>query len=364
MSEEEKEEKNEEKEEKEEEKEEEKDENKENKKEKKKNKKEGKEKKKTKKDKKEKEKKKKETKNLKDKIKKEDQIQKNELNMPKENKAELISTPTNLAENKNNLYNTPSPFEMPIQSSLQILSNINNEMDLLSNKIQKDFTTISTSSVGKLELDYPPILPINNNNYVYDKEDFEIKELLIKANHLINISKNNNKLNNKLNNNDNIKKYENKIIQSDEPNFKYSENNNNINKDIKNNYDLFDRENMNNNHTNQKDIIDINKYLDNNDEEVDDMSQKYFINRKPKVKNIKNNNYKIRDYLNLNVNDKQNNFDNENIHKYQDFSSQKNEINSRNNSLINRTKKIEDLYKYTNNPRRIPMVYSQPPQFQ
>ena len=30
------------------------------------------------------------------------------------------------------------------------------------------------------------------------------------------------------------------------------------------------------------------------------------------------------------------------------------------NSISNRIKKIEDLYKYTNNPRRRPMIYSQP----
>ena len=49
--------------------------------------------------------------------------------------------------------------------------------------------------------------------------------------------------------------------------------------------------------------------------------------------------------------------------KFQDFdisSSQKNEVNSIDNSINNRTKKIEDLYKFTNNPRRRPIIYTQP----
>ena len=83
----------------------------------------------------------------------------------------------------------------PIRSSLQILTDINNDMDLLSNKINKNI--IPKYSINSYK--YKPentsyFSPMMNNFYSngynsninYDKEDLEIKQLINKANNLIN----------------------------------------------------------------------------------------------------------------------------------------------------------------------------------
>ena len=91
-----------------------------------------------------------------------------------------------------NNYNNNSAITagFPVRSSLQILSDINNDMDLLSNKINKEIMPISSSTNFSQKNLYDfqsfPFQTINNDNinHFYDKEDIEIKELINKANNL------------------------------------------------------------------------------------------------------------------------------------------------------------------------------------
>jgi hypothetical protein len=102
--------------------------------------------------------------------------------------------------NYNNNNNSAITAEFPVRSSLQILSDINNDMDLLSNRINKEIMPISSSISQKNLYDFSPFQfqTINNDNmnHFYDKEDMEIKELINKANNLtgnFNYNKNRNR---------------------------------------------------------------------------------------------------------------------------------------------------------------------------
>ena len=338
-------------------------------------------------------------------IKKENQILENKLNISKENKTNIdniISNSNNLNNlNENNNFTSrfPVPVSTPFQS-LQLLSNINNEMDTLSKTLNTKFSLYSLPSPStslynqdfnfnynlnsNLNSNFSPSFLNSNYNYnnynnYYDKEDFEIKELLIKANKIINDNEiklklnNNNLFNN--NNNGGVKKFENKITQYEENIFKNENNSNNISinnnsdNNLNTNYDFYKDKNnnypdhiINNNlHSMQQNTNNIfhNKYSNNY------MKENYYQDRKQKSIN---NGFPLlnkKDFFNNNFEINNNNRQNDNISfkKYQDYNkskSQRNEGNSIDISINNKTKKIEDLYKYTNNPRRKPMVYTQP----
>ena len=77
--------------------------------------------------------------------------------------------------------------KFPIKTSLQIITDINNDMELLSSNIKKN-TPLSFFKQKKYDL-YS--LTNENNNYYYDKEDIEIKNLINQANNIVNKRKNN-----------------------------------------------------------------------------------------------------------------------------------------------------------------------------
>ena len=307
-----------------------------------------------------------------------------QLNESKENKQNVV---TNSNSDNNNNITSAFPFTLSTNRNnnpLQLLSSINNEMDNLSNTLKTNFAIYSSpSTFNQFEfnanINYTsPILSNNYNNY-YDKEDFEIKELLIKANKLINDNEYNMKFKNNLNNNNLGKKFENKITQSDDINFKYyannnqnklfpnntnNWNNNNVNLDNNNNFNTNTNfyENRNNNFNNFDNDNNINmnmnnKYINTRKSDLSIDKDFYRINNNRDYNQIDNN------FMNNDNNEEANNNNNVIFKKFQDFdisNSQKNEVNSIDNSINNRTRKIEDLYKFTNNPRRRPMIYTQP----
>ena len=212
-----------------------------------------------------------------------------------------------------------------ITSSLQILNSINNEMDSLSDRIKYNkyyniFKNEFASNYVNNQFNTPLI---NNNNYFYDKEDIETKILLNKANAFLN----NNNFQKQF-----IKKYENKITQSDDNYY-----NNNIDKYRLNstNFSFF------NNDFNKKRIFNFKRGNNNNN----------FINNynigKRKSLNKTNDFYKFPTY------DFKINKPKKNIKKY--FLR-----NSFDKDIIKRTKKLEDINSYISNYKRKPLVYSQP----
>ena len=117
------------------------------------------------------------------------------------------SNSSNIFGNNTNNNNTSIlTATFPVQSSLQLLTDINNEMDLLSSKINKVIPKFSISLYNnKLgyssNCNYSSSLNRHFNNN-YDKEDFEIKKLIHKVNKITNTYSNN------INNNF-MKRYEN-----------------------------------------------------------------------------------------------------------------------------------------------------------
>ena len=89
--------------------------------------------------------------------------------------------------NNNNIKEKALTVDIPlIKPTHQLLSSINSELDDLSNNIK--FNNIfkkAFPSNNELNILSFPLLAYNNNynsNFNYDKEDFEIKELINKAN--------------------------------------------------------------------------------------------------------------------------------------------------------------------------------------
>jgi hypothetical protein len=317
-----------------------------------------------------------------------DKNDKKQLTLSKENKPNLIPITNNLNDNNTNMTSRFPYYPLvpgQAQSSLQILSSINNDMDSLSKSLNSKFIGVTSSSSSSSPPLYNdnfnynnafPTFSTNNYNSYYDKEDYEIKELLIKAKQLIDNTDTKIKLNDIFNSAN--KKYENKLCQSGESNFKYlnnlNDNNNNFrNYDFNSNSNIYKNNKYNDynqyrnksiNYNNNNNInSNINNYFNRNDNE--DITEGYYRTEIPKTINQNYNNNKpfpVKDYIINNV-PKMNNYNpnsNDNVifkeykhnKKYDDFSIE--------DSIINKTKKIEDLYKYTNNPRRKPMVYSQP----
>ena len=210
----------------------------------------------------------------------------------------------------------PNLTSINYKSSLQILNSINNDLDTLSTHLKHNNIIKQPFSYnyGK-NIDNFPI--VNKNNYYYDKEDLEMKELLIKANILL---KDNN-LPKQI-----IKNYENKLRQSYLDNRANDNYNFNHNRNYDNNYSKFRK----------------NYHLNNND----------FLFNSEKRK--KENNY-------LNSQFFYRNYSNNNIKKDNKFQSKKYIIkNSLEKNINKRIKKLENVALYINDHKRKPHVYSQP----
>lgn len=300
---------------------------------------------------------------------KEKEENKEESNKENEKKVE-IKKGDKIIENeiKKNNINSTSPVTTYSYSSLQLLSNINSEMDSLSKILNSKFGIFSPPYMNSQNYnnDYNPSFIINNNNNnYYDKEDFEIKQLITKANQLINNNENNIKLN--ILNNYN-KKFENKITQSDDFDFNYPNNTNNIfTNNLNNNYN----NNLNSNflrynyQQNRLDRYRNNSSKNNSFFENNDSRMNYYINNRKK--SIDNGLYRLNRKKLINNNDEDENFDNDNeIFQKYDFNNSKkhkNEGTTFDANIINRTKKIDDLYKFNNSLRKKPIVYIQPDSF-
>ena len=300
---------------------------------------------------------------------------KKQLTLSKDNKPNLIPITNTVSDNNNNMTSRFPHYPLvpgEAQSSLQILSSINNDMDFLSKSLNSKFIGVSSQPLNNDNYKYNSLSSFSTNNYncYYDKEDYEVKELLARAKQLINNTDNKIKLNNIFNSLNT--KYENKLCQSGESNIKHFNNFNNYNNnnDLGNyNFnttpDIYRNNNYNNNKTyNQyrsKSNINYNNNINNYENE--EITDGYYRDEMLKRMNQNyNKNYQRKDFLN-NVPNKNNYNANDNV-IFKDYQKYKNNNKYEDpffeDSLVNRTKKIEDLYKYTNNPRRKPMVYSQP----
>ena len=204
----------------------------------------------------------------------------------------------------------------PLRSSLQILTDINQEMDILSSNIKrnilKDFSTPPIYQPESV-----PYLSSNNYSRFYDKEDLEIKELINQANHITN--KNEMRLH----------KYYNTMS----------------------NKEFFDRRSNFTDYRRgqkpRKNFYDENKYYKtnvdseyNSDDNEDSESIEYFKNKK-------------RNYTYSNINRNRNRiYNDDNDNRY---------INTNDNHYRNKNyKKRENLYNNTYNPKRRIQLYTQP----
>ena len=213
----------------------------------------------------------------------------------------------------------PNLTSINYKSSLQILNSINNDLDTLSTHLKHNNIIKQPFSYnyGK-NIDNFPI--VNKNNYYYDKEDLEMKELLIKANILL---KDNN-LPKQI-----IKNYENKISQSYLDNRANDNYNFNHNRKYDNNYSKFRK----------------NYHLNNND---------FLFNseKRKKENNYLNSQFFYRNYSNNNI---------KNDNKFNKFQSKKYILkNSLEKNINKRIKKLENVALYINEHKRKPHVYSQP----
>ena len=213
----------------------------------------------------------------------------------------------------------PNLTSINYKSSLQILNSINNDLDTLSTHLKHNNIIKQPFSYnyGK-NIDNFPI--VNKNNYYYDKEDLEMKELLIKANILL---KDNN-LPKQI-----IKNYENKLHQSYLDNRANNNYNFNHNRKYDNNYSKFRK----------------NYHLNNND---------FLFNseKRKKENNYLNSQFFYRNYSNNNI--KKDN-------KFNKFQSKKYILkNSLEKNINKRIKKLENVALYINDHKRKPHVYSQP----
>jgi hypothetical protein len=218
---------------------------------------------------------------------------------------------------------TPNIFmENRIESPLQIINNINTELDSLSNKlnINRNLYNYETNIYS-----FSPL--INDNNYFYDKEDLEIKNLLYKANLLLN--NNTHK--------DIIKNYENKIVQPRNHPYYYNSQNVNNGNVFSNNNNLYYKSNMSNRNN-------INQGFNKN-RNIKHQIRKFYSNE-----NFNKNNYKKKNFHDVN------DYNNYNKRKIKNFHID----NSFEQNIHKRTKKLEGLNLNMNNYKRKPMIYSQP----
>ena len=137
-------------------------------------------------------------------------------------------------------FNSSHNFPIQLKSNLKIITDINKDMDLLSNKLNRHI----------LPQNFNNAFPIFQNNFLennynyYDKEDYEIKKLINKANELTNTNyttyntyKNNLAYNNILNNyNNQNKKNSNNYFQTFNKNSESSIDSKDNNKSYNSNY--------------------------------------------------------------------------------------------------------------------------------
>ena len=234
----------------------------------------------------------------------------------KKYKIKLMDIKKNENEDLQNLI--PNFTTVDFKSSLQILNSINIDLDSLSNKLKYNNIIKQPFSYNyEKKIDNFPVL--NSNNYYYDKEDLEMKELLIKANILLK----NNILPKQI-----IKSYENKLYQSHFDNQRINNNNYLIqNRKKEHNFSKF----RNNYHLNN------NAFLFNSEKS----KKENYLNSQFFYRNCSNNNIK------RNINNK--------------FQQKKYILkNSLQKDINKRTKKLENIALYINDHKRKPHVYSQP----
>jgi len=276
----------------------------------------------------------------------------------------------------------PIPFisshniAIQLKSNLKIINDINRDMDLLSNKINRHIVPQNFSNNA-----FPTFQNnlVENNYSYYDKEDYEIKKLINKANALTNTNyttyttyKNN------LNNYNNLnKKYSNNYFQT-------------FNNKSESSIDSKDNDmNYNNNYVQTMPIFRNNYIIGNN--------KKYFLKTHNKVPNEGNYNHKIKNkminhytntspeeslYSNYKENEKGYHHS-RNLHKRKYFNNGNNFIRSVNNNLnraatyngkhklryyLNENDKNNNnknqLYLRTyNQSRKKPLIYIQPETF-
>ena len=307
----------------------------------------------------------------------------------------------NLLNNNNFITN-----EFSINYSLKALSDINNDMDLLSYKINKDIIpkySINSYNDKKLEnINYRSPLINNDYNY-YDKEDFEIKQLINKSKEILNILniRNNgdfkfkyNKTKKYVNLENGENKYKNTFSQYSNKSLNSSKfsthfykknnyDNNNINyKTISNldkNYNFnrinnehdninnhrrileFGKNSFNNNYNfknNNVDTIDFDKEIDSEYYNAENFKngERYYSNKNRII------NHKKKYYIN-NRKFSENNFlarnsDNNIVFNTLQNINQRNRLND--SKVTNKLKNSQSLYQKTFSPKRKLIIYTQP----
>ena len=203
-----------------------------------------------------------------------------------------------------------------LKSPLQILSSINKELDIISNNMK--YNKLSESpflykNENKTNKTHDSLFL--NNNFDFDKDDFEIKELINKANSYL--SNNNPK--------QIIKSYENKMCQSKDDHFLQ-------------NYYLYNKKNFTNDNFRIKNVNNIkrenikNSFLNNFDNSYKVIPKNKFLFYSNN--NTKRNNYKAK--------------------------SEKNFLrNSFDKNINQKIKKLENINKYIYDYKRKPIVYKQ-----
>ena len=238
-------------------------------------------------------------------------------NIKKKKKYKIKLTDIKKNENEDIKNLIPNFTTIDFKPPLQIINSINSDLDSLSIKLKYNNIIKQPFSYNyEKKIDNFPLLN-NYNNYYYDKEDLEMKELLIKANILLK----NNILPKQI-----IKNYENKLFES---HFDNRINNKNYfiqNRKYEKNIPKF----RNNYHLNN------NAFVYNS---VKRKKEKYL-----------NNQYLFRNYSNNNIKKNNNKFQPK---KYNLKYSLQKDINKR-------TKRLENITLYINDNKRKPHVYSQP----
>ena len=242
----------------------------------------------------------------------------NNIKKKKTDKKKLKNIKTNENEYLKNIM--PNINAVELKSSLQIINSINYDLDTLSNELR--YNNIIKQPFSNNINNFKTI---NNAEYYYDKEDLEMKELLLKTNLLL---KNNN-FHKQI-----IKSYEKKLFHSN-----FNNNNNNIN-----NYNSFNYNRKYNTNNNAK--FNNNYHLNKNDFVIN--------NKKPEKVNYLNSQF----YYQNHPQHSSYNIRKDNINK---MKSKKYVLKSSMDKNINkRTKKLENLTLYINDYKRKPVVYSQP----
>ena len=254
--------------------------------------------------------------------------------------------------NNNNISNNSFvTATFPIRPSLQILTDINQEMDLLSSNINDNIMSkyAIPSLLPKENISY--FNSNNNYNYnynnYYDKEDLEIKELINKTNQILNGSNNNNNFNTISNYYD----YRNKPINRN--NLEY--NGYNHYNTISNFHNPRRRKFYGNSHarhdTNEYNYKNYNNnYYNNNDSEYYSIGD----SEEGSIDNYRNMK-RYHTYGNRNKIYK----DNPHFQRFEDRKNEYNGANYNDNQMTNSSY----LYQYTYGPKRKMRSYSQPDSF-